>query len=60
MRQKKAWEITDDFWEEVKDLLIRKEREAGKTYKRTAGGGRKPKDFRVVLSAIFYVLRTGI
>jgi hypothetical protein len=39
MRQKKPWEITDDFWEEVKDLLIRKEREAGKTYKRKPGGG---------------------
>jgi hypothetical protein len=30
MRQKKAWETTGDFREEVKDLLIRKEREAGK------------------------------
>jgi transposase len=44
----------------VTKRLIRKEREAGKTYKRKPGGGRKPKDFRVVLSAIFYVLRTGI
>jgi hypothetical protein len=31
MRQKKAWEITDDFWEEVKDLLIR---ESGKEARR--------------------------
>jgi hypothetical protein len=53
MRQKKAGEITNEFWEEVKHLLIRKGREEKKTYKRKSAGGRKPKDFRVVLSAIF-------
>jgi hypothetical protein len=30
MRQKKAWEITNEFWEEVKDLLIRKARKKRK------------------------------
>ena len=60
MKQRVAWEITDDFWEAVKDLLIRKGRDEKKKYKRKPGGGRKPKDFRVVLSAIFYVLRTGV
>ncbi|MDR0706836.1 MAG: transposase [Treponema sp.] len=58
MRQRKAWETTDEFWEEVKDLLIRKGREEGKEYKRKPGGGGKPKDFRVALSAICDVLRT--
>ncbi|MDR3341897.1 MAG: transposase [Treponema sp.] len=60
MIQKKAWEITDEFWEAVKDVLIRNRRDEQKQYKRKPGGGRKPKDFRVVLQAIFYVLRTGI
>jgi transposase len=44
----------------VKNLLTRNSRDGEKEYKRAPGGGRKPKDFRVVLSAIFYVLRTGI
>jgi transposase len=60
MKQKTAWEITDEFWEAVKDLLVRNNRDENKRYKRKAGGGRKPKDFRIVLQAIFYVLRTGI
>jgi transposase len=59
MVQNKSWEITDEFWDRVKDLLVQNSREADKVYKRKPGGGRKPKDFRVVLSAIFYVLRTG-
>jgi transposase len=60
MKQRIAWEITDEFWETVKDLLIRKGRDEKKEYKRKPGGGRKPKDFRAVLPAIFYVLRTGV
>lgn len=60
MIQEKSWEITDEFWDKVKHLLISKPRDSGKTYKRAKGGGRKPMDFRNVLAAIFYVLRTGI
>lgn len=60
MLQEKSWEITDEFWEKVKPLLISKPRNPNKEYKRKSGGGKKPMDFRKVLAAIFYVLRTGI
>jgi transposase len=60
MVQDKSWEITDEFWNKVKDLLIRPRRIGGKEYKRKPGGGRKPLDLRLVLAGIFYVLRTGI
>lgn len=60
MIQNKSWEITDEFWDKVKHLLIVKPRDPSKTYKRKSGAGRKPMDFRLALSAIFYVLRTGI
>lgn len=60
MRQEKSWEITDEFWEAVKQLIPKPERESNKQYKRAFGGGRKPMDSRLVLSAIFFVLRTGI
>jgi transposase len=60
MIQTKSWEITDEFWEEVKDLIPEKQRDPNKEYKRAAGGGRPPMDSRKILEAIFYVLRTGI
>jgi transposase len=60
MIQEKSWEITDEFWNEVKELLIVRPREENKEYKRAKGGGRKPMDFRIALTAIFFVLRTGI
>lgn len=60
MKQEHSWEITDEFGDRVKDLLIKIPRDPSKTYKRVESGGRKPLDFRIVLSAIFYVLRTGI
>lgn len=60
MIQEKSWEITDEFWDKVKHLLISKPRDPNKQYKRKLGGGAKPMDFRKVLAAIFYVLRTGI
>jgi hypothetical protein len=46
MKQKKSWELTDEFWEAVRDVLIRKPRKANKTYQRKPGAGRKPMDFR--------------
>jgi transposase len=60
MKQEKSWEITETFWEAVKGLIPKAEREEGKEYKRAPGGGRKPMDPKRVLEAIFYVLRTGI
>ena len=60
MKQKKSWEITDEFWEAAAPLIPKKERDGNKRYKRKPGGGRPPMEPRKVLEAIFYVLRTGI
>ena|ERR1039457_3360644 len=60
MIQKQSWKITDEFWEEVKDLIPERLRDPNKEYKRATGGGRKPMEARKILEAIFYVLRTGI
>ena len=60
MQQNKSWEITDEFWDEIKHLIPQKQRSTEKEYKRKVGGGRKPIEPRKVLEAIFYVLRTGI
>lgn len=54
-----SWEVTDEFWKRVEPLLPERTRIAGKEYVRKAGGGRKPKDARLVFEAIVYVLRTG-
>lgn len=61
MARKKTWEISDDFWALVEPLIPQTPRIPGKTYKRKAGGGRKPKyENRTYFEAIVYVLRTGI
>lgn len=60
MIQKKSWEITDEFWNAVKDLIPKTERNPSKTYKRAPGAGRPPLEPRKALEAIFYVMRTGI
>lgn len=54
-----AWEVSDAFWRRVEPLLPERRREAAKEYVRKAGGGRKPKEARLVFEAIVYVLRTG-
>jgi transposase len=54
-----AWVVSDDFWQRVEPLIPERRREVGKEYVRKAGGGRKPKDPRLVFEAIVYVLRTG-
>ncbi len=54
-----AWEVSDAFWQRVEPLLPARQRESGKDYVRKPGGGRKPKDARMVFEAIVYVLRTG-
>jgi transposase len=55
----KSWEVTDDFWARVEPLIPVRKRSAEHSYRRAAGGGRKPKEARLVFEAIFYVLRTG-
>lgn len=59
-RSTKSWEISDAFWEAIKEKIPKRERQAGKDYKRKPGAGRKPMEPRQVLAGIFYVLRTGI
>lgn len=54
-----AWEVSDAFWARVEPLIPARQREADKGYVRKPGGGRKPKEARVVFSAVMYVLRTG-
>jgi transposase len=54
-----AWEVSDAFWARVEPLIPVRLRKANKDYLRKPGGGRKPKDARVVFSAVIYVLRTG-
>lgn len=61
MARIKTWEISDEFWNLVKPLIPVSPRIDGKEYLRKPGGGRKRKyDDRVYLSAVIYVLRTGI
>ena len=59
MTKSKAWEVTDDFWSRVEPLIAVRKRVADQLYARKAGGGRKPKDPRLVFEGIVYVLRTG-
>lgn len=59
MAKTKSWEVTDDFWERVGPLVPVRERPVERDYARKAGGGRKPKDARLVFEGIVYVLRTG-
>ena len=55
----RSWEVSDAFWERVNPLLPKPGRDPKKKYRRKAGGGRKPLDFRKVFEGIMYVLRTG-
>lgn len=48
-----------NFWIRVKSQIPVRLRVADQSYAQKAGGGRKPKDPRLVLEAIVYVLRTG-
>jgi transposase len=54
-----AWEVSDAFWQRVEPLLPERQRDTAKPYLRKPGGGRKPKDARLVFEGIVYVLRTG-
>jgi transposase len=55
-----SWVVSDASWKRV-ELLIppRPGRPARRKFVRKPGGGRKPKDARVVFEAIMYVLLTG-
>lgn len=66
MAKAKSWEVTDEFWKRVEPLIPIRQRLTDQTYTRKAGGGRKPKDPRLVFKdprlvfeGIVYVLRTG-
>jgi transposase len=59
MAKAKSWEVTDEFWQRVETLIPQRQRVQSQNYSRKAGGGRKPKDPRLVFEAIVYVLRTG-
>lgn len=55
-----AWEVSDAFWQRVEPLIPKPTpRPSGQKYMRKPGGGRKPKDARLVFEGIVYVLRTG-
>jgi transposase len=59
MAKAKAWEVTDEFWSRVEPLIPVRQRVVQQTYVRKTGGGRKPKDPRLVFEGIVFVLRTG-
>lgn len=59
MTKAKSWEVSDEFWQRVQPLIPQRQRPSDQTYLRKPGGGRKPKDPRLVFEAIVYVLRTG-
>ena len=55
-----SWVVSDAFWKRVEPLIpLRPSRSARRKFARKPGGGRKPKEARVVFEAIVYVLRTG-
>ena len=55
----KSWEVSEEFWSRVEQLIPAHERDESKTYKRSAGAGRKRMSARKVFEAIVFVLRTG-
>ena len=59
MSRLQVWEVSDNFWSKAEPLIPRSKRNPDKKYQRKPGGGRKPKDPRLVLEGILYVLRTG-
>lgn len=58
MAKIQSWEVSDVFWKKVEPLIPPVQREPNKTYKRKAGGGKKPMPPRRIFEAIMYVLRT--
>lgn len=58
-RKLASWEVSDEFWKRVEPWIPVRQRAEDKDYVRKPGGGRKPKEARVVFEAVMYVLRTG-
>ncbi len=56
MSKAKSWEVTDECWSRVEPLIPVRQRAADQPYSRKVGGGRKPKDARLVFEGIVYVL----
>lgn len=56
---RKSWVLSDAFWRKAEPLIPPPGRDPHKAYVRRPGGGRKRADDRLILSGIFYVLRTG-
>lgn len=55
-----AWEVSEAFWQRVEPLLPKPApRPSHREFTRKPGGGRKPKNARLVFEGIVYVLRTG-
>ena len=54
-----SWVVSDEFWKRVEPLIPVRQRVRKKRYVRKPGGGRKPKEPRIVFEAVVYVLRTG-
>jgi transposase len=52
-------ELSEAFWQQVEPLLPERQRKTGQNYVRKQGGGRKPKDKRLVFEGIVFALRTG-
>ncbi len=59
MAKARSWEVSDAFWDVAESLLPERTRDAGRTYRRKPGAGRKPLSPRKAFSGILYVLRTG-
>ena len=59
MTKAKSWEVTDDFWKRVESLILTCQRLSDQTYTRKSGGGRKPRNPRLLFKTVVFVLRTG-
>jgi len=55
----RSFAISDEFWEEIKAYIPKKQRDPNKHYQKAPGQGRPGLPARQVLEGIFYVLRTG-
>jgi transposase len=55
----KSWTVSEALGEKIAPLIPTRQRPQGVECRRKPGAGRKPKDARLVFSAILYVLRTG-
>ena len=56
---RKSWILSDALWKRLEPLIPLPQRDPEHVYRREPGAGRKRADDRLILSGIFYVLRTG-